>query len=47
MPDYKKLYSHLMHETAEVIEKLIKVQQECEQILLDDEEETAAASGAS
>ena len=39
MPNYKELYIHLMHETAEVIEKLIKVQQECEEMLLNAEDE--------
>lgn len=34
MADYKEMYIHLMHETNQAIELLIKAQRDCEDMLL-------------
>lgn len=34
MPDYKEMYIHLMHETTQAINILVKAQQDCEDMLL-------------
>lgn len=34
MPDYKEMYFHLMHETTQAINLLVKAQQDCEDMLL-------------
>lgn len=34
MPDYKEMYIHLMHETTQAINLMVKAQQECEKMFL-------------
>jgi len=38
MPDYRKLYVHLAHETEKAIRILIKAQEECEEMYVPAEE---------
>ncbi len=40
MADYKSMYYKLFNEVTDTIERLQKIQQECEQIFIDSEEET-------
>lgn len=37
MPDYKKMYLHLMRETEKAIGILVKAQQDCEELYLRDD----------
>lgn len=39
MADYKSMYYKLFNEVTDTIERLQKIQQECEQIFIDSEEE--------
>ena len=39
MPDYKKMYFDLMAKVSDVIDALIEIQQKCEDIYIESDEE--------